>query len=190
MKKIFRYLLLLVSLVFIGVSLFMLNQQKAQSKLQAEVQEGTAPLLEIRDLLFQAKNAKEDEEKVKLVLQAQEKLRTFGKSFSERPVGVVRCVIQPKYVLLLHLAGMKEEASAALKEGIRNVEAIHDPEVETAIYINMGECAVECRDSTSFELCVQKASERMNASSNSKWKSEMAKTLENLRILASERMPK
>jgi hypothetical protein len=190
MKKVFRYLLLLISLVFIGASLFMMNQQKAQRKLQAEVQEGTAPLLEIRDLLFQAKNASEDEEKVKLILQAQEKLREFGKSFAERPVGVVRCVIQPKYVLLLHLAGMKEEAAAALKEGIQNVETLHDPEVETAIYVNLGECAVECMDSASFELCFQKASERMKASSNPKWKSEMTKTLENLRVLASERMPK
>ena len=110
--------------------------------------------------------------------------------YSERPVDVVRCVLQPKYVLLLHLTGMKEEAAAVLKEGIQNVETLHDPEVETAIYINLGECAVECRDSASFELCIQKASERMNASSNQKWKSEMAKTLENLRILASERMPK
>ena len=190
MKKIFRYLLLLISLVFIGASLFMLNQQKAQRKLQAEVQEGTAPLLEIRDLLFQARNAEEDAKKVELIGQAQEKLRAFGKSFSERPVGVVRCVIQPKYVILLHLAGMQEEAAAALREGIQNVETLHDPEVETAIYVNLGECALECRDSASFELCFQKASERMNASSNPKWKSEMAKTLENLRILASERMPK
>ena len=190
MKKIFRYVLLLISLVFIGASLFMMNQQKAQSKLQAEVQEGTAPLVEIRDLLFQAKKAQEDEEKVKLVLQAQEKLRTFGKSFSERPVGVVRCVIQPKYVLLLHLAGMKEEAAAVLKEGIQNVETLHDPEVETAIYINLGECALECGESANFEFCFQKASERMNASSNSKWKSDMTKTLENLRILADKKLPK
>ncbi len=190
MKKVFRYLLLLISVFFIGASLFMLSQQNAQRKLQAEVKEGLAPLQEIQDILFQAKNAEEKEKKVELINQAREKLREFGKSFSGRPVGVVRCVIQPKYVLLLHLAGMKEEASAALKEGIQNIETLHDPEVETAIYINMGECAVECRDSTSFELCVQKASERMNASSNSKWKSEMAKTLENLRILASERMPK
>lgn len=190
MKKVFRYLLLLVSLFFIAASLLMLNHQKAQRKLQAEVEEGIAPLQEIKDILFQAKNAQGDEEKAKLILQAREKLRTFGKSFSERPVGVVRCVIQPKYVLLLHLAGMKEEAAAALKEGIQNVETLHDPEVETAIYINLGECSVECRDSASFDLCFQKASESMKASSNLKWKSEMAKTLENLRILASERMPK
>lgn len=190
MKKVFRYLLLLISLVFIAASLLMMNQQKAQRKLQAEVKEGLAPLQEIQDVLFQAKNAQENEEKVKLILQAQEKLRTFGKSFSERPVGVVRCVIQPKYVLLLHLSGMKEEAAAALKEGIQNVETLHDPEVETAIYINLGECAVECKDSASFELCFRKASERMNASSNSKWKSDTKKTLENLRILASEKMPK
>ncbi|MCR5163559.1 MAG: hypothetical protein K6C40_06035 [Thermoguttaceae bacterium] len=190
MKKVFRYLLLLISLFFIAASLFMMNQQKAQRTLQAEVKEGTEPLVEIHDLLFQARNAKEDEKKVELILQAQEKLREFGKSFSERPVGVVRCVIQPKYVLLLHLAGMKEEAAAALKEGIQNIETLHDPEVEAAIYINMAECSVECRDSASFEFCFQKASERMEASTNTKWKSDMTKTLENLRILASERMPK
>ncbi len=190
MKKVFRYLLLLISLFFIGASLFMMNQQKAQRTLQAEVKEGLAPLQEIQDILFQAKNAKEKDKKVELIIKAQEKLREFGKSLSGRPVGVVRCVIQPKYVLLLHLAGMKEEAAAALKEGIQNVETLKDPEVETAIYINLGECSVECKDSASFELCFQKASERMKDSSNPKWKSEMAKTLENLRILASERMPK
>lgn len=167
----------------------MLNHQKAQRTLEGEVKKAMTPLLEIQDILFQTKEA-EDAKKKELLMQAQEKLREFGKSFSRQPVDVVHCVVQPKYVILLYLVGMKEEAAAALKEGIQNIENIHNPEIETAIYINMGECAVECMDSASFELCFQKASERMKDSSNSKWKSDMEKTLENLRILASERMPK
>jgi len=165
----------------------MLSHAKEQRLLQAEIVKSSEPLLEIRDLLFEAKNA-EGEKKEELVAQAQTKLRAFGKSLSAQPAGLARCVIQTKYVLSLHLAGMNQEASAALKEGIQNIESIKDPELETALYINMGECSLECGDSASFDFCFQKATEKMNASSNSKWKSEIAKTLENLQILASEKM--
>ncbi|MGN1274579.1 MAG: hypothetical protein ACI4UF_08310, partial [Thermoguttaceae bacterium] len=63
MKKIFRYLLLLVSVFFIGASLLMLNHQKAQRTLEGEVKKAMTPLLEIQDILFQTKEAEDAKKK-------------------------------------------------------------------------------------------------------------------------------